>query len=324
MLLVKWAIVGFGNIARNKFLPALDKVPGAELKAIVTAHPDRVQTIGRNREVQIFTNVTELEDVDVVYIATPNGLHEDQAVQCAQKGINVFCEKPAALDLSGTQRMIDTCRKYDVTFGIAHMGRFNSYNVGAKDVLKSRILGDLGIVKASFSFVNTQRNAWRYDPRMSGGGAIMDIGIHLINSLHFFREKKIKEVVAINENLVYDVEQHATAIFRFEDDVLALVDCSYNSYESVSFEFRGTDGILYVLDTLFQNSGGKVIIKTKGKTSFLEFPEKDPYVLEIKDMERAVSSHTQPLTGEYEAIEDMKVVEAWYRSAKSSLPIFIE
>jgi len=321
---VKWAVVGFGNIARNKFLPALDKVPGAELKAVVTSHPERVKNLKKNRKVQIFTSINELEGVDVAYIATPNSMHKDQTIQCAQKGISVLCEKPAALNLFDTHKMVEACERNGVAFGVAHMGRFNSYNKGAKDILKSGILGNLGIVRASFSFTNTQRDTWRYDPEMSGGGAIMDIGIHLINSLHFFREKRIKEVVAINENLGYNIEQHAAAIFRFEDDALALVDCSYNAYESVSFEFRGTDGILYVLDTLFQNYEGKVILKNKEKISFLHFPGKDPYILEIKDMERAIDLHTSPLTGGYEALEDMKVVEAWYRSAKASLPIFIE
>ncbi len=312
---MKWAIVGFGSISKNKFVPALEKVQGTELSAIVTGHPESAEEY-KKRGVRIFKDLNDLKGVDIVYIATPNAYHREQTEICARKGINVFCEKPMAMNLSESEEMVKVCEKYGITLGIAHMGRFNSYNIGARNILQSGRLGKVSIVKASFSFVNTERDKWRYDPKLSGGGAIMDIGVHLINSLRFFLNDEITELTAINDNLVYDVDQNAAAVMKFSNGAIALVDCSFDSAESVSFEFRGDKALMYVVDTLFQNYTGKVILKDGEAFSFKDFMDREPYVLEIEDMERAVRSHVKPKTDGYDALNDMKVIEAWYRSAR--------
>lgn len=313
---MKWGIVGFGSISKNRFLPALDRTEGSELSAVVTSHPEKAAEALKGRNVRIFDNVAALEGVDAVYIASPNSLHLSQSVACAEMGINVLCEKPAALNARETEAILSAFDKRDLAFGVANMGRFNGYNVGARKIIRSGILGKIEIVKASFSFVNGSKNAWRYDRALSGGGAIMDIGVHLVNSLHFFLEKNVKEVAAINTFLGYEVEQNAAAVMRFGDDSLALVDCSYDAHEEVSFEFRGTEGVMYVRDTLFQDYKGGVIVKKGGRSESMEFPGADPYVLEIKDMEEAVKKGLKPATDGRGALRDMKVIDAWYESSK--------
>ncbi len=320
---MKWGIVGFGSISKNRFLPALDKNEGSELSAVVTAHPDKVKEALKGREIGIFQNIGELEEIDAVYIASPNALHLSQTKECAKKGINILCEKPMALNVAEAKEILSVCEKNGVTFGVANMGRFNGYNIGARKIIQSGTLGKIGIVKADFSFLNTQRNAWRYDRRMSGGGAIMDIGVHLVNSIHFILGKRIKEVAAINVDLGYEVEQSASAVMKFEDDSLALIDCSYDAHEEVSFEFKGTDGIMYVYDTLFQDYMGRVILKKGEKSELRNFAGTDPYILEIEDMENAIRNGSRPMTDGCEALRDMEVIEAWYRSSKEGRKIDI-
>ncbi len=313
---MRWAIIGFGSISKNRFLPALNEAGGI-LTAVVTGNPERVRhEVGKN--VRITNKIDDLEDVDVVYIATPNSLHKAQTIECAKRGINVFCEKPVGMNADEARQMAEFCDKSGITFGVAHMGRFNSYNVLAKDILKSNELGRIGIVKASFSFVNTERDKWRYDPFLSGGGAIMDIGVHIINSLRFMLGTEVKEVTAINENLGYQVDQNATAIMKFANGTLALVDSSFDTYPSVSFEFRGDKGMMYVMDTLYQDYKGRVIVAKNGSFELRDSIDKKPYVLEIEDMEKAIKNHTKPATDGWDALKDMQVIDAWYKSAKES------
>ncbi|MGC8590444.1 Gfo/Idh/MocA family protein [Athalassotoga sp.] len=313
---MKWAIIGFGSISKNRFVPALEEA-GGTLSAVVTGNPEKVKhEVGKH--IKITDKIDDLEDVDIVYIATPNSLHKSQTIACAKRGINVFCEKPVGMNAEEAKQMAEFCDKSGVTFGVAHMGRFNSYNVLARDILKSNELGKIGIVKASFSFVNTERNKWRYDLSLSGGGAIMDIGIHVINSLRFMLERDVEEITAINENLGYEVDQNAAAIMKFANGPVALVDSSFDTYPSVSFEFRGDKGMMYVMDTLFQDYKGRVIVAKDGSFELRDVIDKKPYVLEIEDMEKAVTNHTRPATDGWEAFKDMQIVDNWYKSAKAS------
>ncbi|BBJ28685.1 Gfo/Idh/MocA family protein [Athalassotoga saccharophila] len=315
---MRWAIVGFGSISKNRFLPALREA-GGTLVSVVTSHPEAVKIDG----VKVVTRVADLKDVDVVYIATPNAFHMDQTIECARLGINVFCEKPVGMNAKEAYKMAEFCDKVGITFGVAHMGRFNSYNILAKKILDSHELGEIGIIKASFSFVNKERNKWRYDLSLSGGGAIMDIGIHLINTLRFMLGSNVVEIESINDNLNYAVDQNAASIMKFSNGSIALVDASFNTYASASFEFRGDKGMMYVMDTLFQDYVGRVIIAKDGTFQLRDSIDKNPYVLEIEDMEKAVKNHARPATDGWEAFEDMKVVDAWYESAKTEKKVRI-
>lgn len=153
----------------------------------------------------------------------------------------------------------------------------------------------------------------------------MDIGVHVINTLHFFRPKnKIIEITAINESYEYEVEQNAGAVARFDDGVLVLMDASYDTSLSVSFEIRGRDGILYVLDTLYQEYDGKVFVRRENNLTFYNFYGENQYIGEIKDMENAVINKGKPATCGYDALKDMKVIEAWYRSYEEGKRIKID
>jgi len=313
---MRWAVIGTGQIVRDRFLPALEEVMGAKLTAIVTTNSEKARDLAEKYGAKIYERIEDLEDVDVVYIATPNKFHKEQTIKCAEKGIHVLCEKPMAMNVEEAEEMIRACEKNKVVLGIANMGRFNPYNIGAKKLLEDNIVGKLGIVKASFSFVNLNRDKWRYDLKLAGGGAVMDIGVHVINTLHFFRpNNKIVEICAINDNYGYEVEQNAGAVAKFDDGVLVLMDASYDTSLSVSFEIRGRDGILYVLDTLYQEYDGKVILRKENNFTLYTFYGENQYVAEIKDMEDAILNKSDPKTSGFEGLKDMKVISAWYDSA---------
>lgn len=314
---MRWGIIGVGQIVLDRFLPAIEKVEGAEVKVFVTTHPEKVRGLAERYNAKIKTDVKEIEDVDIVYIATPNKFHKGQAMVCANKGINILCEKPIALNVKETEEIIKECEKNGVILGVANMGRFNPFNIGAKKLLEENIVGKIGIIKASYSFVNLNREAWRYDINLAGGGAIMDVGVHVINTLHFFRpNNRIVEIASINEFYNYEVEQNAGAVAKFDDGVIVLMDASYDTSLSVSFEIRGRDGILYVLDTLYQEYDGKVFLRKENSLKFYNFYGENQYIGEIKDMEKAVKNRVKPATDGYEALKDMRVIEAWYESNK--------
>lgn len=322
---MRWGIVGIGQIVLDRFLPAIEKVEGAEVKVLVTTHPEKVKNLAQKYNAEVVTDINEIRDVDIVYIATPNKFHKEQAIICAKKGIHIFCEKPIALNVRETEEIIEECEKNGVVLGVANMGRFNPYNIGAKELLEKNIVGKIGIIKATYSFVNTKRDAWRYKKDLAGGGAIMDIGVHVINTLHFFRSKnKIVEITSINEFYEYEVEQNAGAVAKFDDGVIVLMDASYDTSLSVSFEIRGKEGILYVLDTLYQEYDGKVFVRKENNITFYNFYGENQYIGEIKDMEKAVKNKTKPATCGYEALKDMKVIDAWYRSYEEGKRIKID
>jgi len=321
---MRWGVVGTGRIVRNRFLPALEQIPEAKLTAIVTTNPEKAKDLSERYGAKIYTNLEDIEDVDVVYIATPNKFHKEQTIICAKKRINVLCEKPMTINVREAEEIIEECERNKVVLGVANMGRFNPFNIGAKKLIDENIIGKIGVIKASFSFVNTEKSGWRYSLELAGGGSIMDIGVHVINTLHFwFPNNRIEEIVAINEGYGYEVEENAGAVARFNNGMIALLDASYNTMLSVSFEIRGDKGILYVLDTLYQDYDGKVILRNFNNYTFYTFYGENQYVAEIKDMERAIKEGKKPATSGLDALEDMRVIEGWYKSAMENKLIFL-
>ena len=169
---MRWGVVGTGRIVRNRFLPALEQVSEAKLTTIVTTNPEKAKDLSERYGAKIYTNLEDIEDVDVVYIATPNKFHKEQTIICARKGINVLCEKPMAINVREAEEMIEECERNKVVLGVANMGRFNPFNIGAKKLIHENIVGKIGVIKASFSFVNTEKTGWRYSLDLAGGGSI--------------------------------------------------------------------------------------------------------------------------------------------------------
>ena len=120
-------------------------------------------------------------DVDGVVLATPSALHAEQAIAALERGAAVFCQKPLARTRPETQRVVDAARAADRLLGVDLSYRFTAGAQAIRDLVRSGELGDLYAVDLVFHNAYGPDKPWFYDPALSGGGCVIDLGIHLVD-----------------------------------------------------------------------------------------------------------------------------------------------
>ncbi|MFY0581591.1 Gfo/Idh/MocA family protein [Cystobacter fuscus] len=116
--------------------------------------------------------------LDGVVIATPSAFHAEQSVRALERGVAVFCQKPLGRTQEEVRRVVDAARAADRLLGVDLSYRFTTGMRRLRECIQSGALGDIHAVNLVFHNAYGPDKAWFYDPRLSGGGCVMDLGIH--------------------------------------------------------------------------------------------------------------------------------------------------
>lgn len=175
--------LGAGWIGRSR-LEAIAESDLAEIVAITEpASESAAEAKAIAPDAEILDSFDELLDagLDGVVIATPSALHAEQAIAALEKGLAVFCQKPLARNADETRRVVEAARRADRLLSVDFSYRFIS---GVEEIRKLIQNGELGeIFAANLVFHNAYGpdKPWFYDPKLSGGGCVIDLGIHLVD-----------------------------------------------------------------------------------------------------------------------------------------------
>ncbi|MDQ2799773.1 MAG: Gfo/Idh/MocA family oxidoreductase, partial [Armatimonadota bacterium] len=169
---VRWGVIGAtARIAHNALIPAILSSEHAELAAVASRRLDSAQEIAANAgpEVAAYGDYDSLiadGNVDVIYLPLPNNLHLGWAVEAMNNGKHVLCEKPLALNADQAQEMVETAEANGVILSEAFMYRYHPLQQEVASLVRGGALGDIQLVRASFSFVQTNEDDYRRDPGM--------------------------------------------------------------------------------------------------------------------------------------------------------------
>ncbi|MBU9712750.1 Gfo/Idh/MocA family protein [Evansella tamaricis] len=300
---MKWGILGASNIARKALMPALQRAEDTEVIAVASRSEKGAAFAKEFNIPKVYTSYEEMladGEIDAVYISLPNDMHKEWTIKAAEHGKHVLCEKPAAVTAADAKDMIDACEKHNVKFLEAFMYQFHPQHQRVKDLIRSGEIGDVNLMKASFSFyLDPSADNIRLD-REKGGGALFDIGCYGLHSVFNVLESKpvtIESVADIHPEREVDL---TTAIsMKLENGLLAQVDCSFQQPFKQSYEVIGTKGRITVTDAyrpdaVNEDGTGTIIIETSdGKRE--EAVAGDQYKLEVDTLTNAVV-HNQSLS----------------------------
>jgi len=178
-------IVGAGNIAVNAHLPAYQSVDNVEIVAIADLNLERAKEAAEKYGIPAyFGSVEEMlsaVELDAVDICTWNNGHAPVCIAAAKAGKHVVCEKPMAKDLADAKAMEAAVKEAGVTFMLAVPGRFNTQNMFVRDAFEKGELGDVYYAKVSNVRRRGTPTGWFTDKKTSGGGPVIDIGVHSID-----------------------------------------------------------------------------------------------------------------------------------------------
>jgi 1,5-anhydro-D-fructose reductase (1,5-anhydro-D-mannitol-forming) len=264
--MIGWAVVGFGDITRRRVIPALREEPRSRLRAVVTRGVSRdpetaraeCHAFGVERVYSTLEEALADREVTAVYIGTPVALHYPQAMAAFAAGKHVLCEKPTALNPQHVTAMIAASKAAERIFGVSFYRRLFPVVARVRELLRGGVIGQPTLAWiCQHSWFNDDvlpHRAWLFDPALSGGGPLMDVGSHRIDLLNYlFGEPKLAGAAIsrqVQQTPNYKVEDSATLTIEYTGEfgpLRAVLDVRWNS-EVTRDEFRvvGTKGELIV------------------------------------------------------------------------------
>lgn len=219
-------------------------------------------------------------NLDGVVIATPSALHAAQSIQALGAGAAVFCQKPLGRDAVEARDVIDAARNADRLLGVDLSYRHTAGMVKIADLVRERALGDLFAVDLVFHNAYGPDKPWFYDPAQSGGGCVVDLGVHLVDlALHVLGFPPVSDVSAELRSggqpvQPGEVEDYAVAQFN-AGGVAVRLACSWRLHA----------GREAVIEAAFYGTGGGAALRNVGG-SFYDFTA-----------ERFSGTHAETLVG---------------------------
>ena len=187
---IRWAVIGAGGISNIRGIPGLLECEQVEIVAVSDKSAAAAQTTAEKFRIpQWFSDEEEMlrsVPCDAVYIATPVPFHYKQAMLALRYGVNVLTEKPFVMNGEEGKTLLDAFKAAGLHLSVGYMmGRHNLHHK-ARKILKSGGIGDLTLVRMLFTcWYPDIPGAWRQTKAASGGGAMMDMGVHCIDLMQY-------------------------------------------------------------------------------------------------------------------------------------------
>jgi predicted dehydrogenase len=229
--------LGVGWIGRQR-MEAVAKSRVAEIAAIADSVAEAVAEAGYVApRAALMHSLNELLDADVdgIVIATPSALHAEQAIAALNRGVAVFCQKPLGRTARETRAIVDAARKADRLLAVDLSYRFTTGMRKIREFIQSGELGAVYAINLIFHNAYGPDQAWFYDPKLSGGGCVIDLGIHLVDLALWVLD--FPRVAAVSSRLFSQgkplrrraatVEDYAVARLDLEDGAVAQLACSW-------------------------------------------------------------------------------------------------
>lgn len=236
--MIHFAIVGCGHIA-GKHIEAIHRTENAVLAGLCDTNEARLTQLASIWQAPVFTSLSEmleqLPHLDVVCICTPSGLHADLAIEAAAAGKHLVIEKPLALTLEDTDRIMAAVAKYGVKATVVHPNRYRPAIQHLKAALEHEAFGKLSHISAAVRWNRNQayydQAPWRGTKAMDGG-VLMNQAIHSLDLL-LWLFGPVSETKAFADTRLRNIEAEdtAVAVLKFDSGVLGTVEACTTVYE---------------------------------------------------------------------------------------------
>jgi len=315
---LRFGLVGAGRIGQT-YAEAFRGTPNARLTAVVDSNDAAATTMARQEGCQTWPSHIDLAEsgtIDAVVVATPPAFHGPIAIDFLKRGIPVLCEKPVSFSLDVARQIRRTAGEQKVLFTMASKFRYAEDVIRARKIVGSGILGDVVLFENTFmSYVDMTRR-WNSDPRISGGGVLIDNGTHSVDIMRYFIGP-LSMIHAVEgpsiQGLPVDETVHVNA--RAEQGAIGRMDLSWsiNKQSDDYIAIYGSRGTLRV--------GWKAsLYKQVGSSNWVQFgngyDKIQSFQNQIVNFSGAIQGVEQLLIDANDAIASVEVIQAGYQSLK--------
>jgi predicted dehydrogenase len=318
----RWGILGAARIARTQFIPGLRASETGTPLAIASRSLERARGMaaefGIPRAYGSYHELLEDPDVDGVYIGLPNSLHAEWSIRAAQAGKHVLCEKPLARTSAAAEDVAEACRAAGVVVMEAFMWRHHPQHARVAELIRQGAIGDVRMLRGSFSFTLGTGPNVRLDPALEGG-SLMDIGCYPVNVARWvFGSEPVACAGVQVVDARYGVDTSFAGSLRFEGERLALIDSSFQLPGTQRYEVVGTDGSL-LLPRAFRpdTDPGVIEIRRGGVLETESIPPANQYGLEADHFAASVAAGELLAPGE-NGVAQARALEALCAAASQA------
>ena len=306
--MIKWGIIGCGDVTEVKSGPAFNKVSDSKLVAVMRRNASLAEDYARRHNVpKFYSSANDLindPEVNAVYIATPPSSHAEYAIEVIKARKPVYIEKPMAVNYSECLNINRAAEKYKIPVFVAYYRRTLPGFLLVKEMIENGSIGkvlflQMQLFTAPSPAERSGNLSWHVDPEISGGGHFFDLASHQLDYLDFVFGpiQKVKSVV-LNQAGLYKAEDFVTAEFIFPDNIVGTGTwCFSTSPESTrdTIEIIGDKGSIMFSTFSFEPI---VLTNAAGRQEFKnERPEHVQYYLIEKVVQALKGKSLSPSTG---------------------------
>ena len=350
---IKIGIIGVGGISQMH-INSYRANPNVELYAFCDIDKKRLEEKGKaNGIARLFTSAQEmcaLPELDAVSVCTWNSAHAPCAIAALEAGKHVLCEKPMATDAGQAQAMLDAAERSGKILALGFVRRFGRDCTFAKDFAEAGALGEVYFAKAKYIRRNGNPGGWFGDKSRSGGGPLIDLGVHVIDLLRYLmgNPRPVSVTAAAFDKLgnrsglklspkgylseteetetINNVEDFATAFIRFDNGAVLSVETSFclNGQDSAEVALYGNRGGIEFEPklTLYSEQNGYLVDLSPVPNPSLDIDA--AFRAEIDDFVNAVQNGTPVKAPAEDGVLLMKILDAAYESARTGREVKID
>lgn len=328
---IKVGVIGLGGVAQLVHLPNLIKLPNAEISAVSEINKNRLQTISNKFHIkERFTNYKEMlekSDIEAVIIATPTNTHKEIAIDCLQAGKDVLVEKPLSRTYLEAKQVAEVAKKTKRKLMVGMNLRYRPDAMLLRSLINSNEIGEPFYVKCGWVRKQSSSEKWFTNKESSGGGVIIDLGIHLLDLvLWLLGYPEVSSVATTNfYHNTKNVEDTSISCIKCKNSAVINLEVSWSlpvEKDHFFFDVYGTKGSFSSTPLrLYKKIENDYINLTPTHIDTPPVLFKKSYLNELKSFFGAIKGLNPVFSSGDEAVHRMKVVEAMYESAKKKQEI---
>lgn len=328
---LNWGIIGTGSIAKV-FARGLKNSKIGKLTAVGSRFQESADTFGQEfnviRRYGCYEELLSDQDVQAVYIAIPHSFHAEWAIQSAKAGKHILCEKPIGINHSEAMAIIEAASENDVFLMEAFAYRCHPQTAKLIELIKRKIIGEVEVIQATFSFYAGFDLHSRIFNNNLGGGGILDVGCYctsmarliagVANGKNFEEPIEVKGVGYIGEKS--RVDEYAAASLKFPGRIIAEISAGVTVDRENVVRIFGKEGNITVLNPWNPSCKGgltKILVNRKGTVQEIGIETKEwLYAIEADTVAKNIEARQVPspaMTWE-DTLGNMKTVDLWRKS----------